>query len=139
MTVHCFTPEAWPARVRIATTTRDGGVSRDAFAGLNLGDHVGDDPDAVRANRQRLAGALPGKVIVSWLAQEHGTRVVPASSDGGPGSRCGRLLDAPAGTRLCRADRRLPAGAAVQRLTGAAWPPRTRAGAGWWPVSSRPR
>lgn len=80
MTVRCFTPEAWPARVRIATTTRDGGVSRDPFASLNLGDHVGDEPDAVQANRQRLAAALPQGVTVSWLAQEHGTRVVPATA-----------------------------------------------------------
>ncbi|MEE4107818.1 MAG: peptidoglycan editing factor PgeF [Halieaceae bacterium] len=123
MTVHCFTPEAWPARVRIATTTRDGGVSRDAFAGLNLGDHVGDDPDAVRANRQRLAGALPGKVIVTWLAQEHGTRVVPARATAArvpvadacwtrqPGLACAVLTADCLPVLLCSADGRSVAAA----------------------------
>ena len=80
MAVHCFTPDGWPAGVRVATTTRAGGVSREAFASLNLGDHVGDEPDAVRVNRQRLAQALPGDVSVNWLAQEHGTQVVKASA-----------------------------------------------------------
>ncbi|MDZ4269422.1 MAG: laccase domain-containing protein, partial [Mycobacterium sp.] len=38
-------------RVRRVTTTRAGGVSKPPFATFNLGDHVGDDPDAVAANR----------------------------------------------------------------------------------------
>ena len=50
----------WPAprRVRAVATTRAGGVSVGAYASLNLGSHVGDDPQAVRANRARLAGRL---------------------------------------------------------------------------------
>ncbi len=45
----------WPAppRVRAASTTRGGGVSRGAYATLNLGGHVGDDPTAVAENRAR--------------------------------------------------------------------------------------
>lgn len=40
--------------VRVAFTCATGGVSEGAYAGLNLGSHVGDSPDAVAANR-RLA------------------------------------------------------------------------------------
>jgi YfiH family protein len=68
----------WPAppRVRALTTTRDGGVSTGAWASLNLGLHVGDDPASVRANRRRLVAAanLPAEPI--WLEQVHGTHVV---------------------------------------------------------------
>jgi polyphenol oxidase len=39
-------------------STRLGGVSDGAFRSLNLGLLTGDDPDAVRENRHRLAGAL---------------------------------------------------------------------------------
>ena len=39
-------------RVRRVTTTRAGGVSAPPFDTFNLGDHVGDDPAAVAANRE---------------------------------------------------------------------------------------
>ena len=39
-------------------TERNGGVSAPPFASLNLGLHVGDDPEAVRENRLRAAEAL---------------------------------------------------------------------------------
>jgi copper oxidase (laccase) domain-containing protein len=47
----------WPAPpgVFALCTTRAGGVSRPPFESLNLGNHVGDDPAAVHANRQRSA------------------------------------------------------------------------------------
>ena len=63
-----------PAGVRSLITTRNGGVSHGAFASLNLGDHVGDDPDAVAANRQRVIEATGVNPL--WLEQVHGTRVV---------------------------------------------------------------
>ena len=63
-----------PAGVRSLITTRNGGVSHGAFASLNLGDHVGDDPDAVAANRQRVIDATGVNPL--WLEQVHGTRVV---------------------------------------------------------------
>jgi len=44
--------------IRRAFTDRSGGVSEGAYAGLNLGGHVGDAPEAVRENRVRAAGAL---------------------------------------------------------------------------------
>ena len=45
-------------RIRRVTTTRAGGVSAPPFDTFNLGDHVGDDPAAVAANRKRLAAAI---------------------------------------------------------------------------------
>lgn len=68
-----------PAHVRAVCTTRRGGVSRGPYASLNLGDHVGDDPDAVAINRRRLQEwlpDLPGAPV--WLRQVHGIRCVPA-------------------------------------------------------------
>ncbi|EKT80210.1 hypothetical protein WSS_A23128 [Rhodococcus opacus M213] len=42
-------------RVRRVVTTRAGGQSVAPYDTFNLGDHVGDDPAAVEANRRRLA------------------------------------------------------------------------------------
>ena len=66
-----------PARVGALVTTRCGGVSRGAFTGLNLGDHVGDDPAAVAANRDTVRQHVGGRPV--WLSQVHGTRVVDAA------------------------------------------------------------
>ena len=40
--------------VRIAFTGREGGVSLAPYASLNLGNHVGDEPEAVERNRALL-------------------------------------------------------------------------------------
>ena len=63
-------------RIRRVTTTRSGGVSAPPFESFNLGDHVGDDPAAVAANRDRLASAtgLPAGHVV-WMNQVHGVHV----------------------------------------------------------------
>jgi YfiH family protein len=64
-------------RVRRVTTTRAGGVSKPPFDTFNLGDHVGDEPEAVAANRKRLAAAIgleEDRVI--WMNQVHGDRVM---------------------------------------------------------------
>jgi hypothetical protein len=59
------------------TTTRAGGVSAPPFDTFNLGDHVGDDPSAVGANRKRLAAALGlGENAVVWMNQVHGDQVL---------------------------------------------------------------
>jgi len=63
-----------PANVRALQTTRIGGVSRAPWDGFNLGDHVGDAPDAVAANRALLRAKLPGDPF--WLKQVHGTVAV---------------------------------------------------------------
>lgn len=44
--------------VRIAFTTRGGGVSAAPYASLNLGDHVHDELVSVKENRRLLMGAL---------------------------------------------------------------------------------
>ncbi|MFJ9116291.1 peptidoglycan editing factor PgeF [Streptomyces sp. NPDC102394] len=59
-----------------AFTDRWGGVSAVPYEELNLGGAVGDDPDAVRTNRQRAAGSLgldPANVV--WMNQVHGADV----------------------------------------------------------------
>lgn len=62
--------------IRRVTTTRAGGVSVPPFDTFNLGDHVGDDPAAVAANRKRLAGAIGlGDDRIVWMNQVHGDRV----------------------------------------------------------------
>lgn len=70
---------AWgaPNNVKCVVTTRAGGVSVGAYQGLNLGDHVGDDPNAVAENRKRLEECIAVKPI--WLQQVHGVNVVEAS------------------------------------------------------------
>ena len=63
-------------RIRRVTTTRAGGVSAAPFDTFNLGDHVGDDPAAVAANRRRLAAAIGlGADRMVWMNQVHGDRV----------------------------------------------------------------
>src|ERR1700748_271504 len=63
-------------RIRRVSTTRAGGVSVPPFDTFNLGDHVGDDPAAVAANRIRLAAAIglgPDRVV--WMNQVHGDHI----------------------------------------------------------------
>lgn len=43
---------------RVRFSGRPGGVSQGPYASLNLADHVGDDPAAVAANRDRLAATV---------------------------------------------------------------------------------
>lgn len=62
------------------TTTRVGGVSRLGYETLNLGDHVGDQPEAVAENRQRLSQQVDARVKFQWLEQVHGTEVYTATS-----------------------------------------------------------
>ena len=59
------------------TTTRAGGVSAPPFDTFNLGDHVGDDPASVAANRKRLTVAIGlGEDRVVWMNRVHGDHVV---------------------------------------------------------------
>ncbi|MFT7838247.1 peptidoglycan editing factor PgeF [Saccharothrix sp. BKS2] len=63
-------------RIRRVVTTREGGVSKPPYESFNLGDHVGDDPVAVAANRERLAagiGLAPERLV--WMEQVHGRTV----------------------------------------------------------------
>ena len=75
-----FVVPEWPAPqgVRALATTRQGGVSAAPWHSLNLGSHVGDDPQAVAANRALLRRELPAEPL--WLTQVHGTRCVDAAT-----------------------------------------------------------
>ena len=71
-----------PARVRACMTTREGGVSPPPWASFNLGDHVGDTPAHVAANRARLRESLPAEP--GWLRQVHSARVVELGREQNP-------------------------------------------------------
>lgn len=62
--------------VRAAFSLRMGGVSGGPYASLNLGLHVGDDPQAVKENRRRLVRELDLPSEPHWLSQVHGTHVL---------------------------------------------------------------
>ena len=71
----------WPAPpgVWALCTTRTGGSSLPPYDSLNLGTHVGDDPPAVRANRQTLQAAVQARTPTAravFLNQVHGHGVV---------------------------------------------------------------
>lgn len=69
-----------PANVRACSTTRTGGVSPAPWSSLNLGGHVGDQPAAVAANRQRLVELAQLPAMPHWLEQVHGTEVARLSA-----------------------------------------------------------
>jgi polyphenol oxidase len=93
----------WPTPpwVRAVSTLRSGGVSPPPWHSLNLGAHVGDDPERVAENRRRLARALELPEEPAWLSQVHGREVlrlddatVPdeRTADGAVTGRQGRVL-----------------------------------------------
>lgn len=59
--------------VRAGYSLRSGGVSAGPYASFNLGNHVGDDPACVQANRMQLARTLGARPV--FLDQVHGTQV----------------------------------------------------------------
>jgi YfiH family protein len=73
-----------PANVRAVVSTRVGGQSQRPFDGANLGDHVGDEPQDVAANRARLAQQT-GLHRWPWVKQVHGTEVLELLGDDGVG------------------------------------------------------
>ncbi|MFT3811815.1 MAG: peptidoglycan editing factor PgeF [Acidovorax sp.] len=91
-----FEPD-WPAPpgVRALCTTREGGVSAAPFDSLNLGDHVGDDPAAVQANRAALARAVGARPV--FLRQVHGTQVVHLGADTSDGTEADACISAQPG------------------------------------------
>lgn len=79
----------WPAMGRgvgACMTARaigqPGSNSLPPYDGFNLGTHVGDDPEAVRANRAHLSASIGQPVF--WLNQVHGNRVVRADANTPP-------------------------------------------------------
>ena len=66
--------------VDLGFTDRSAGRGEGPYAGLNLGGHVGDDPDSVEANRVVLAEHLGvDRSHLLLLNQVHGARVVEAT------------------------------------------------------------
>jgi YfiH family protein len=71
-----------PANIRALSTSRGllsppmFGQSTGVFAGLNLGTHVGDDPQHVAANRALLSASCQLHSAPAWLNQVHGCRVL---------------------------------------------------------------
>lgn len=76
----------WPApgNVHAFTTLRTGGVSTGAYASLNMAAHVGDIPNDVVANRERVKTWLRLPSDPYWLQQVHGNQAVPAQTNGQP-------------------------------------------------------
>jgi len=70
-----FIQPIWPVPecVHSLVTTRKGGISKPPYDTLNLGDHVGDQPSSVLANRAILRNQLPSEPI--WLSQTHSIEV----------------------------------------------------------------
>ena len=71
----------WPAPRSIfaLSTTRVDGFSRPPYDELNLGHHVGDEPDLVERNRNYLQKSAQLPEAPRWLNQVHGTQVSFAS------------------------------------------------------------
>lgn len=75
-TLRFIRPE-WPAPrcVHAVSTTRAGGYSRGPWQAFNLADHVGDDTEHVKANRELLIDKLGLPAEPVWLQQGHGCEV----------------------------------------------------------------
>jgi polyphenol oxidase len=74
--VSSSSPAPSAVRPRRVVTDRRGGRSSAPHDSFNLGDHVGDGPDDVAANRARLAaelGVAPARLV--WMNQVHGSGV----------------------------------------------------------------
>lgn len=69
-----------PPGVNLAFSTREGGSSLPPFASLNLGLHVGDDPQKVLANRQLIAEQLNLPAAPAWLEQIHSVDIIDADN-----------------------------------------------------------
>ena len=79
-------PQGWivpdwplPPNVHAACTTRTGGHSWPPYDSLNLGDHVGDAPEAVAANRALFAQAIGARPL--FLDQVHGRSIALLTGD----------------------------------------------------------
>lgn len=69
-------PSPLPAGTLGGFTTRTGGLSAAPYSSLNLGLHAGDDPEAVRRNRELLARAVSVPASALVLPQQvHGRGV----------------------------------------------------------------
>ncbi|TWE13236.1 peptidoglycan editing factor PgeF [Rudaeicoccus suwonensis] len=82
-------------------TDSAGGVSQGPLASLNLGGHVGDDPERVRENRSRVARAVgvdPASFVL--MHQTHSTEVAVLPADLSSPDADGMVTDR-SGVALC--------------------------------------
>ena len=80
--IRAYTDEALFAAtgVRVAFTTRDGGVSRPPFDSLNLSPFIGDDEACVARNKSLLCAAFGAQEnLLIQPKQVHGARIVECS------------------------------------------------------------
>ena len=70
--------------IRHAFFTRDGGVSRGLYAGLNVGVGSGDDPGAVQENRRRAAAHLGGELVTAYQIHSATVFVADGAWPAGP-------------------------------------------------------
>jgi purine-nucleoside/S-methyl-5'-thioadenosine phosphorylase / adenosine deaminase len=72
----------WPApdNIHAYSSTRISGESQGIYAGLNLAQHVGDDPQTVEQNRRQLLAALHLSNEPFWLNQVHQATVLNTST-----------------------------------------------------------
>ena len=75
-------------------TDRCGGVSAAPYEGANLGLHVGDDPQAVSANRVELSSRI-GVPGLATMSQVHGSTVLTAVTAGDIGEADGLVSATP--------------------------------------------
>ncbi len=83
---------------RWALTDRWGGVSAGSYAELDLADHVGDDPGAVRENRHRVAaeiGVEPSSLLFARQVHGSAVEVVRAPWRGPPPEADALVTDVP--------------------------------------------
>lgn len=81
--------------VRKVFTDRRGGSSSGEFKSFNLGDHVGDAPEAVAANRRKLATAIglsPSDLV--FMEQIHSANVTEVTADSIATARVEQGIDA---------------------------------------------
>lgn len=78
-----FLQPNWPApeHIKACTTLRTGGVSRAPYHEFNLAQHVGDNEESVRTNRDLLKTTLqlPNEPI--WINQTHSTITTQATPE----------------------------------------------------------
>lgn len=70
-----------PANIRAFVSCRSGGQSSAPYDSMNLANHVGDDLQAVMANRRRLQKAITDPVAIHWLNQVHGVDVTEVENE----------------------------------------------------------
>ncbi len=67
-----------PDNIGLLVSRRASGHSRAPYDSFNVADHVGDDPAAVAANRERLLAEMEGAGDIQWLSQTHSCQMIAA-------------------------------------------------------------